>query len=953
MPDNAPLPAGLYPFWFWNGRLEEGEVRRQIAEMAAKGFRGFYLHSRQGLRQPYMSESFLRMVDVAVEAAAEHGLLPQLYDEYPYPSGVAGGEMVLGDPQYMGTRLVQKVLELSGGETEVELPAGRVLDCQAFPLSAGGEVQWGEGRDLRSFVGLSMRHDSYVEMGLTDYNRKRFFASDPVPVLEVQLPPAPHLLVSSLQVLVTDHKYWGYYADVMNPAAVARWLELTHARYAARYGDAFGKIFGSIFVDETTPGWSALVPGAYEARYGEALPPLLPALCRQDHPRHLEVKQQYRDLLLELFVESFETPVRSWCRQHGIRYAGEKNNLRLSQLKYMDVPGCEPGHTKAGRRPDYHSTRVRGNARATASAAWFYEKEGSLCECFHSLGWSGTMQDARVMAEGLVQQGIRYLVPHGCFYTTHSLTKHDAPPSFHVQMPYWPIFGLLQERLQRLFEWLEGTWIEASILVLDPNGGLPSAEQTKVYQRLLEVLVAHRLDYHMVDVDILQAGRVADGRVHLRGMSPRVVLVPPMQLMEGAASAWLDAFRAEGGQVVEVRDASQLESAIEELMRIAPPSLRVEGALEGLQVVTRSDGKQRRWMLLNSSREAMSVRLCSGGRLREEPIDPRLPPLLDGDGRRRIAPFETVLVEEGESVSRRERLPELRVQVKAGQRATVRPLQANLLRLYEWEMCVDGKAPFCRVASVPLANQLQMSGMAIAPVWKQSFGQMPLMSLPRLKLSYRTSFDCAWDGPVELVMEPGSLLGAWRARVNDGEWFGSGDFSPTEAHVRGSLAVDISRWLRAGENALTVELETDRLDGGLRNALYLAGAFAVDLERCSLEEPRLEGAFEHYRANGLPYYAGVVEYGCEATVAAVPDSESALLWVELPDSFEDACEIRLNGHEWVPLPWSPRAATVPCAWIRKGANQLEVRVYTSLIRAFEGQWFDPVSHAYREVHDGD
>ena len=87
--DTQIIALGFYPFWFWNDRLTEAEVRWQIREMADKGIRGFFIHSRQGLGQPYLSEAFLDAVEVAIEAAAEHGLLVHLYDEYPYPSGVA------------------------------------------------------------------------------------------------------------------------------------------------------------------------------------------------------------------------------------------------------------------------------------------------------------------------------------------------------------------------------------------------------------------------------------------------------------------------------------------------------------------------------------------------------------------------------------------------------------------------------------------------------------------------------------------------------------------------------------------------------------------------------------------------------------------------------------------------------------------------------------------------
>ena len=59
-------PPGFYPFWFWNDTLNEKEIRWQIAQMAEQGIRGFFIHPRQGLKQPYLSDAFFDMVEVAI-----------------------------------------------------------------------------------------------------------------------------------------------------------------------------------------------------------------------------------------------------------------------------------------------------------------------------------------------------------------------------------------------------------------------------------------------------------------------------------------------------------------------------------------------------------------------------------------------------------------------------------------------------------------------------------------------------------------------------------------------------------------------------------------------------------------------------------------------------------------------------------------------------------------------
>ena len=277
----TPIAPGFHPFWFWNAELSAEEIRRQIAELAGQGIRGFFI-------PPRLSERFFEMVAVAVEAAGRHGLEVHLYDEYPYPSGAAGGAVTLGDPRFYATRLRQSSHDVPGGPVRLELAPGKVLDCRAFPLS-GGAPDWSRPVDLNGSVGVVLADGSYVLMGMTVYNRKRYFASHPRPVLEAELPPGAHRVFVSVQMAPDHDKYWGHHPDVMNPEAVLRFIELTHERYRAHLAAHFGRTIRSIFVDETAAEWSERLPAEFRKAYGYDLPAELHALQDPAHPRHLRV----------------------------------------------------------------------------------------------------------------------------------------------------------------------------------------------------------------------------------------------------------------------------------------------------------------------------------------------------------------------------------------------------------------------------------------------------------------------------------------------------------------------------------------------------------------------------------------------------------------------------------------------------------------------------------------
>ncbi len=949
-----PLPTGFYPFWFWNDTITDEEIRWQVAQMADQGILGFFIHSRQGLKDPaYLSEAFLDRVVTAVEAARDHGLYVNLYDEYPYPSGVAGGMVVLGDPCNLATELVQRIYDVEGGNTRIALPTGKVLSLLAYPLQAG-QVLWEHSVDLQPAVGVVLEEDSYQETGLTRYNQKRYFANRPRPTLQTNLPPGHWRIFASVQRIVENHKYWHNFADMLNRETVNRFIELTHQRYFQRLGAEFGKTIRWIFTDEVVAGWTPKMPEAFQAEYGADLLELLPVLQDPDHPDHIRVSVELHRLKLKLFEDTFEKPISTWCRDHGIAYAAEKPSLRFSQLSYQDIPGCEPGHVKAGGILDLLQPSLRGNAKATASAAYFYGKDGALDECYHSLGWSATLEDIRWMADAQLLLGIRYLVPHGFFYTTHNLRKHDAPPSLFFQEPFWPLFKLLSDRVERIGQTFDQTYINAQLAVVDPTAGLPTPGDRTAYERLMHTLMGAHLDFHIVDTDLLTSGRLAPGKVQIKDVTFRTILVPPMQFIEPPLAAWLENFIQNGGQVVHCPANFQKADLLAELGQNIHPSLRLRSAgveNTALWSVQRCQGDRTVWMVLNISSSVQTVELDAGLPLVEIPLDRNAGLRLEwknGRFSRTFAPFEACLLETAPAVNQDQNLPLLILSIP--EELEVYARSANLARLYDWQLSLlDDTGAVLQssgVQAVPLANQLEQGGFRFTPRVSRVFGTPPLLSWPELHLSYETSFDLDFSGPVELVMEPGSIGGDWSLTINHSQPLGENDFQPTQAHVRGSLGLALNRWLQPGKNILTVNVKTNQPDGGLLNPLYLAGDFGVSLRPLRITARPTVGKFEEYAENRLPFYAGVLEYKVPLELTTLPEDPRLRVVFDFPATFHDACEVIFNHGEAHAIPWGPYEVVIERSELNPGRNVLILHVFTTLIRSFEGQEFDPLQHKY-------
>jgi hypothetical protein len=560
------LNFGLCPFWFWNGNMEDEAIQKQIRLMHEAGVGGFMIQARQGLTVPYLSRQWFKKVALAVAAAKQWGLDVWICDEYPYPSGNAGGQVLLEHPEYAATELKVIRKDFYGPqEITLELPWGEPVWAAAYPLRQGAP-DWEAGRDLRAEIGIISPDEIFQLSGLTQYNRKRFFSGMPRKQLHWTVPGGKWRIYLFIQVTIEHQKFFGKFIDPLNPRAVECFIKTTHEKYREYIGNEFGKTVKGFFVDEIEPQphqgelrWSPLLPRLFAERKGYQLLPNLPALVEPFGEATAQIRYDYWDVITEAFFDSFDKPVAAWCHDNHLLYAGEKPILRSSQLQYFDVPGIDAGHQKVNSIPAIASEKYRGNAKLLGSAAHFYGKPRLLCECFHSVGWGMTLQDMRWMIDWIAVQGVNLFVPHAYFYTTAGLAKHDAPPSSFFQDPAWPYTSVLANHVTALCEIGTAYHRDVEILVLDPITSRWTAmgEHRAVakwlaedFARLQQTLLRNHFDFHIVDPQKLAESKVQEGRFVIGEERFAILILPPLLNMEGVAWAKIKEFVAAGGCLI-------------------------------------------------------------------------------------------------------------------------------------------------------------------------------------------------------------------------------------------------------------------------------------------------------------------------------------------------------------------------------------------------------------------
>lgn len=360
---NPPVADRIRPFWFWNGTITKDGIRKQVAEMAQKGLGGFFLCARQGQTVPYLSKKWFELVDFACTVAKEYGLEAWLYDEYPYPSGMAGGEVLKRHPEAEQKVLLHDRMELEGGtELQKELGWETVLFAAAYRIRPDGSRDLSHPLDLMDCIGNLQTTEVYQKTGLTMYNDKRFFSYGPSEVLDVTLPEGRWSVELYAEKPLGDFKFYGGFFDPCNADAVATFLHLTHERYKAQLGPSFPGAVRGIFSDEVgllSPiPWSPKIPEAFERLKGYSILKNLPALHDDAWPDAYRVRYDLYDVAHRVFVASYHRQVSEWCAKNGIAYCTEVPSMRLSTQRYSSIPGGDTGHEKAGRSLEWIYDRL-------------------------------------------------------------------------------------------------------------------------------------------------------------------------------------------------------------------------------------------------------------------------------------------------------------------------------------------------------------------------------------------------------------------------------------------------------------------------------------------------------------------------------------------------------------------------------------------------------------------
>jgi len=447
-----------YPFWFLNGDLNETEIVRQLEDFDAHGIHGVVLHPRMGVadRIEYLSDLFFDYIKVAVDTCKGLDMKVVLYDEGMYPSGSAGGLVVQGHPELksLGITIDRNIHEKD-----------KVLDERT---NYDGYREY-----------LIIRHSEGTIRGI-------HFGEDDG---ELNAPKS---------------------ADILNPVAVGRFIELTHERYYKHLGEYFGNTIVAFFTDEPSilgRNVTGMMPwtNGFEEDYVSAGGNISSLWNLFDNAGDNDL---YNNLILEKESNVYYGALSKWCESHNIALMGHPHQSDdIEVLKWFHIPGQDLVFRWVGPEMGDVNGMDSVMGHCSADAALLMNRNRNANEVLGACNrndnpWYLTGDDYKYFIDYLAVRGVNMYVLHAFYYSLEGKRSGERPPDVGPGNIWWDYYDIISSYIKRVSALMTDIRPYADVAVICSNRNLKP--------ELVKPLIQNQIDFNYIPIGSLDKTRVIE-----------------------------------------------------------------------------------------------------------------------------------------------------------------------------------------------------------------------------------------------------------------------------------------------------------------------------------------------------------------------------------------------------------------------------------------------------------
>jgi hypothetical protein len=537
--------------------LTPAEQDARFQTLLRQGFGGFV--SNVSFHDYLENEEHWRAFVRGVTEAKRLGMSLWLYDERGYPSGLAGGLTMRGHPEFEARGLLVADKESDGGQVSLDLPPGKRVLTAAFPMRDGVIA-------MEKPVDLSAR----VKDGRLQWDappgRWRVMV-----ITESALYEGTHAALSLCDKLP--------YINMLMPEPTARFLEVTHDRYAARLGNDLGQWFVSTFTDEPSLmslflrpmpyrvlPWSPNLAAEFRKRRGYAVDPLLPALVADAGAKGRRARYDFWNTVGDLVAENYFGQIQDWCHRHNVASGG---HLLMEESLSGHVP-LYGDFFRCARRLDAPSIDCLTSlpphvpwqiARLISSVAELEGRTVTMCETSdHSERYrpAGDKRPVRIVTEEEIRGTCNRLIFGGIntitsYYAFQNLSDEQLQRlNLHVGRCCTMLTGGHQVADIAVLYPIESLWPEFTPATQGARGSPATVRVEHTYRLVSNSLYGANRDFTFVDSRALTAAKAEKGALVHGKLRWRAVVLPCADTLPMAAWENLARFWRSGGVVIAV-----------------------------------------------------------------------------------------------------------------------------------------------------------------------------------------------------------------------------------------------------------------------------------------------------------------------------------------------------------------------------------------------------------------
>lgn len=556
-------PLSFLPtvYWFWNGKIDNDQIKWQLEEMKRSHTIGSVcILAWEGLAMEYLSDEWFEKVKYACQIAKDLGLDIWLYDEIRWPSGHAGGKVRQANPELAAKCLAQTEQRLAGGQ-QISIP----INSEPVAIIAG-----------------QLKNNFIAESSLIDvtsfFDGHQFSWNAPEGEWSIFIYSIEQC---RFQPTFLDREY----VDLLNPEVAKQFIGLTHEQYFGRMPEFFGRPITAIITDEPgcycnlkafrlnpqTVAWTPSFFEAFRSRKNYDLKKFLPALWHDIGAKTAQLRIDFYDVLSDLLQGSYFKPLHDWCEAHHIRLniqPAHEETMKYSTLMqgdyfkamaYSHLPGCDDVYS-------WDKTRI--TPKLATSAAHSFGRQDVYCEVFAAYGWDVTLEKMKAVTDWLFARGVNRLLLSSFYFASEGDWRFEIPPSLFHQNTQWRYLPHYSHYVQRLSFLLSGGRNGTPIAMLYPNQSVQAAlspldekladQIDSAFIRLSNFLLEQQLDFDYLNESALNQAEIktaADKAIlrlnHKEFWNDYELLILPLaKVLEPMTLKKLQNFHEQGGRII-------------------------------------------------------------------------------------------------------------------------------------------------------------------------------------------------------------------------------------------------------------------------------------------------------------------------------------------------------------------------------------------------------------------